>query len=84
MDFMLDHLNSSVADDGNPSPVVLLCESTQLCGSVSRTMIYDLELHFQQTMNDKVFADKCNLLESESLSRLSELLQKLKSVVRGI
>ena len=46
---MLDYLNSSVANDGNPSPVVPSCVSAQLFGSVSRTMMSGLELLFQLT-----------------------------------
>jgi len=46
---MLDYLNSSVANDGNPSPVVPSCVSAQLFGSVSRTMMSGMELLFQLT-----------------------------------
>ena len=54
-----------MADDGNPSPIVLSCERAQLCSSVSRTMMSDLELLFQQTIKDKVFAFSCNLAHAE-------------------
>jgi hypothetical protein len=81
-DILLDYLKNLVNEDENVTPVVVSTENAeQLGGAFSEDMMLELNLLYEKTFKDKVNAQDNNLLECESLVRLSQLLQDLKRVL---
>jgi len=82
-DVLLYYLKNPKLDEENPSPVIVCSYLTeQLAGSLCSELCSDLDMFYEQTIQDKVCATDDNFLQCDSLVSLDMLLQDLKCLLR--